>query len=34
LTRHYVALRYFNIRAASIYVVKFPTEPMLGGKPG
>jgi hypothetical protein len=31
--RRYVALRYFNIGAASIYVVKFLTEPLLGGKP-
>lgn len=29
----YVALSYFNIGAASIYAVKFLTEPVLGGKP-
>jgi transposase len=33
LMRRYVALRYFNIGAASIYVVKFLTEPLLGGTP-
>jgi hypothetical protein len=34
LMRRYVVLRYFNIGAASIYVVKFSAEPMLGGNPG
>jgi hypothetical protein len=33
LMRRYVALSYFNIGAASIYAVKFLTEPVLGGKP-
>ncbi|WP_408416368.1 transposase [Paraburkholderia sediminicola] len=33
LMRRYVALRYFNIGAASIYAVKFLTEQLLGGKP-
>jgi hypothetical protein len=33
LMRRYVALRYFNVGAASIYAVKFLTEPLLGGKP-
>ncbi|MFM0125420.1 hypothetical protein P0D73_42320 [Paraburkholderia sp. RL18-101-BIB-B] len=32
LMRRYVAPRYFN-GAASICVVKFLTEPLLGGKP-
>jgi hypothetical protein len=31
---HYVAGGYFHIGAASIYVVKFLAEPLLGGKPG
>jgi hypothetical protein len=32
--RRYVALRYCNIEAKSIYVVKFLAEPLLGGKCG
>jgi hypothetical protein len=31
--RRYVALRYFHVGSASIYVVKFLAEPLPGGKP-
>ncbi|MDL2338372.1 MAG: hypothetical protein QFE16_11070 [Pseudomonadota bacterium] len=34
LMRHYSALKYFHIVAASVYVVKFFVEPLLGGKLG
>jgi hypothetical protein len=30
----YIAVRHFQIGAASIYVVKLLAEPLLGGKPG
>ena len=33
LMRRYVALRYFHVGSASIYVVKFLAEPLPGGKP-
>ena len=34
LLRYYRAIRYFHIAAATIYVVKFFAEPLLGGKLG
>ena len=34
LLRHYAAIKYFHIAAATIYVVKFFAEPLLGGKLG
>ena len=34
LMRHYAALKYFHIAAASVYVLKFFAEPLLGGKLG
>ncbi|TCW75488.1 hypothetical protein C5O80_37490 [Burkholderia sp. SRS-46] len=34
IVRHLAAIRYFHISAATIYVVKFFAEPLLGGKLG